>query len=312
MADNENVNPELETLKSSDEGNEIKSNDSIVDELLNGPADNDEPTEIVDDIELKIDMDETDSKPHNINTPQIGNRGSTLRIFNVEMNLANYFASKTFDSMVQVPQIQSNIDNDAPTDFEAYRQNTMKNIKNTFSTDGTQTDKNNNESEKEKTDYTIKLKVCAEWCCSALIVFCMRVLMPIFALLYATLYNNESVCNDGTDYLIKPKAFLYALAIVDLIMFLLYFLNLFATGCGKNDAPEKWKHTYTFLKFLYFVFLIAAALAGCYVFNQMSDECRKEDIAIMVLVYSIKILAFNLCCTISFHAYKILNKPEKK
>ncbi len=256
----------------------------IVDELMSRPSDNDGPTNIVDDVDLQIDMDgeAPNEKPSNINSRSIDKRGSTLRIKNVEMNLAKYFASKTFESVLQIAQIQPSINDDAPKDFSTYRQNTMKNIKNTLSSNGIQSDNINKPA--EKTDYKIKLKTAANLCCSAIMIFCMRVLMPLFALLYATLYSSESVCKDFTDYLIWPKSFLYGLAIMDLIMFLLYFWNLGATGCGENDAPEKWKYLYRFLTFLYFVLMVAGSLAGCYIFNQMSNECRKEEIVNQLII----------------------------
>mmetsp|Transcript_16395 Transcript_16395/g.14695 ORF Transcript_16395/g.14695 Transcript_16395/m.14695 type:complete len:191 (-) Transcript_16395:451-1023(-) len=108
---------------------------------------------------------------------------------------------------------------------------------------------------------------------------------------------DNSECNDGTSYTIDPIDFLYVAGGIQVGFAGLYFL-------GQCCKAEKCLKSLTSLTMCMSLFYFIWAIIGLVMYNeQMSSECQSEDIAIMILAWSVIDIAIRglaCCCMIFF------------
>eukprot|EP00483_Globobulimina_turgida_P004340 UN04349 len=130
-------------------------------------------------------------------------------------------------------------------------------------------------------------------CCFLCFIF----ILPIIALIYAAYEYEDSLCDDGTNYVFPIDSMLSVLGLTDLIMFVMIWVDSLASCCGENHTPKKWKYTYVFARVCSFCVVSAMASIGCYMWNdQMTDKCKTEAVAEVMLVYIIKVFVLDIAC----------------
>eukprot|EP01084_Bolivina_argentea_P073550 133460_1 len=132
---------------------------------------------------------------------------------------------------------------------------------------------------------------------------CILLPAAIAAVVVASQYNeDESVCNDGTQYTMDLQFFLY---LVGYMQIGYGALHLCVTCCSQSCSEENKQSLLRLVRApdcLLLCFYLAMGGIGFYMYdNQMSDACKEEGIAIMIFAWSIvqyALIGLACCCVL--------------
>ena len=135
----------------------------------------------------------------------------------------------------------------------------------------------------------IKIQLCQLFC---------HLPLPIAAILIASQYSQmESVCYDNDKtYFIDLSKFLYIGGISQLVLAPLLLISIFVKGCPGFICA--------FINIFLWIWAIIGLIIYC---QQMSKECRSEDIGIMILSWSICTLLLTWVMTFGIATFFFLS-----
>ena len=146
--------------------------------------------------------------------------------------------------------------------------------------------------------------------CRIIVIALFALILPVSCLIIASNYDKDtSPCGIEQDYTIQLATFLNVIGSVSIVYIIC--MVLFKMSMDQANATGRWYITMNcnlvllyIINLLWLLFLVIWSGIGFYVyFNQMSDECRQEAIAIMILVCCIFVsvlVGLAACCALCF------------
>ena len=134
----------------------------------------------------------------------------------------------------------------------------------------------------------------------------LALILPVCCLIIGSNYDADtSPCGFGQGYTISLGTFLNVagyVSIICIVCMVLSQMGIEHANATRNGKWRYWNAIFNFVGSLWLLFLVIWSVIGFYIYlNQMSYECRKERVGIMIFACCILMSifgGFSVCCLV--------------